>query len=82
MPGTRNKNFFNIILILLIVCGALLLNGNSGVVKAGTDEVYKNIEVFIEVLRQIDTSRGFLTDHAPRQSSVSTGKTVFGIAVK
>ncbi len=54
MPGTRKKTAVNTVLISLIVCGALLLNGNSGVVKAGTDDVYKNIEVFIEVLRQIE----------------------------
>lgn len=54
MPGTRKKTAVNIVLISLIVCGALLLNGNRGVVKAGTDDTYKNIEVFIEVLRQIE----------------------------
>ncbi len=54
MSGIRKKTAVNVVLISLIVCGALLLNGNSGVVKAGTDDVYKNIEVFIEVLRQIE----------------------------
>ncbi len=54
MSVFRKKITVNIILISLFVCGALFLNGNGGTVKAGTDEVYKNIEVFIEVLRQIE----------------------------
>ena len=54
MPVSRTKFAVNAILISLFVCGALFLNGNSGLVKADTDEVYKNIEVFIEVLRQIE----------------------------
>ncbi|MBW2216098.1 MAG: S41 family peptidase [Deltaproteobacteria bacterium] len=54
MSVFRKKITVNIILISLFVCGALFLNGNGGTVKAGTDEVYKNIEVFIEVLRQVE----------------------------
>jgi len=54
MPISRTKVAVNAILISLFVCGALFLNGNNGFVKADTDEVYKNIEVFIEVLRQIE----------------------------
>ncbi|MCP4683463.1 MAG: S41 family peptidase [Desulfobacterales bacterium] len=48
------KLFVNITLISLFACGALFLNGNDGEVKAGTEEVYKNIEIFTEVLRQIE----------------------------
>ena len=54
MSVFRKKITVNIILISLFVGGALFLNGNGGTVKAGTDEVYKNIEVFIEVLRQVE----------------------------
>jgi len=54
MPVSRKKFLVNIILISLFVGGALFLNGNGGVVKADTDEVYKNIEIFVEVLRQIE----------------------------
>ena len=54
MSVSRKKISVNIILISLFVGGALFLNGNGGTVKAGTDEVYKNIEVFIEVLRQVE----------------------------
>ncbi len=54
MPVIRKKIAANIFLIALFLCGAFLLNGNSGIVKAGTDDVYKNIEVLIEVLRQIE----------------------------
>ncbi len=56
MSVIRKKITVNVILVFLFVCGALFLNGNGGVVKAGTDDVYKNIEVFIEVLRQIEES--------------------------
>ncbi len=34
--------------------GILFFHGNNGDVKADTNEVYKNIEVFTEVLRQIE----------------------------
>ena len=36
------------------MAGILLINGGSGHVKAGTGDIYKNIEVFTEVLRQIE----------------------------
>lgn len=54
MQGTKTKFTVNIILISLFICGSFFLNGNGGVVKADTDEVYRNIEVFVEVLRQIE----------------------------
>ena len=54
MPVIRKKIAANILIIALFLCGAFLLNGNGGIVKAGTDDVYKNIEVLIEVLRQIE----------------------------
>jgi carboxyl-terminal processing protease len=54
MPVTRKKNVINIILISAFICGVLFLHGNGGIVKAGTDETYKNIEIFVEVLRQVE----------------------------
>jgi len=54
MSVSRTRFTANIVLISFFVCGALFLNGNGGEVKADTDEVYKNIEVFTEVLRQIE----------------------------
>jgi len=44
----------DIILISLLMAGILLINGGSGQVKAGNGDIYKNIEVFTEVLRQIE----------------------------
>jgi carboxyl-terminal processing protease len=51
----RNKRIIiDILLISLLMAGILLINGGSGHVKAGTGDIYKNIEVFTEVLRQIE----------------------------
>lgn len=36
------------------MAGILLFNGGRGQVKAGSSDIYKNIEVFTEVLRQIE----------------------------
>lgn len=54
MPVTRKKQAVNTLLISVMICGLLFLHGNGGIVKAGTDETYKNIEIFVEVLRQIE----------------------------
>jgi len=54
MSVSKTKLAVNIILISLFACGTLFLNGNGGAVKADTNEVYKNIEVLVEVLRQIE----------------------------
>jgi carboxyl-terminal processing protease len=40
--------------LCVLISGLLFLQGSGSDVKAGTDEVYKNIEVFAEVLRQIE----------------------------
>lgn len=40
--------------LCFLLCGFLFFQGSGSYVKAGTDEVYKNIEVFAEVLRQIE----------------------------
>ena len=54
MTIKNRKLFLNIILITLLISGILFSNGNSGNVKADTSEIYKNIEIFTEVLRQIE----------------------------
>ena len=54
MSVYKKRFILNIILVSLLVCGALFLNGNGGDVKADTNDVYKDIEVFTEVLRQIE----------------------------
>ena len=54
MSVYKKRFILNIIMVSLLVCGALFLNGNGGDVKADTNEVYKDIEVFTEVLRQIE----------------------------
>lgn len=51
----KNKRLSIEILLLSLVVGMILFfNGNSRPVTAGTGEVYKNIELFTEVLRQIE----------------------------
>jgi len=56
MAFNNKKLFLDIILISLLVAGILFSNGNSGFVKADTSDVYKNIEILTEVLRQIEKS--------------------------
>jgi carboxyl-terminal processing protease len=49
------RRFVNIIVIALFVSSALfLLGGDKREVRAGTKDVYKNIEIFTEVLTQIE----------------------------
>ena len=54
MTFNKKKIFLDIILMSLLIMGILFFNGNSLDVKADTSDVYKNIEVFTEVLRQIE----------------------------
>ena len=54
MAFSNKKFFLNIVLITLLVGGILFLKGSDTKVTAGTSDVYKNIEVFAEVLRQIE----------------------------
>ena len=54
MKLPKTKIIFNFLLISVFLCGALFLNGNGGEVKADTDEIYKNIGVLTEVLRQVE----------------------------
>lgn len=41
-------------LVVLSAGSALLLKGDGGLVSAGTDDVYKSLDIFTEVLRQIE----------------------------
>jgi carboxyl-terminal processing protease len=52
-PGKR-KTFLSILLACLLVAGVLFFHGNQEEVKADTDAVYKNIELFTEVLREVE----------------------------
>jgi carboxyl-terminal processing protease len=53
----KNKRLFVELFLLSLVVGMILfVNGNSRPVTAGTGEVYKNVELFTEVLRQIEKS--------------------------
>ena len=57
MSGNSNKRlYFQTILMAILVGGILLVNGHSGLVKAGTgsNEIYKNMEILTEVIRQIE----------------------------
>ncbi len=53
--GVYKKRFaMSVVLISIFVASALFLNGSGREVKADTKDVYKNLEVFTEVLRQIE----------------------------
>lgn len=54
MAFSKKRIVIDIILISLLMAGILLFNGGRGQVKAGSSDIYKNIEVFTEVLRQIE----------------------------
>jgi carboxyl-terminal processing protease len=57
MMRLKSKRLGIGVFLLSLVVGAILfLNGNSRPVTAETGEVYKNIELFTEVLRQIEKS--------------------------
>ncbi|MGM0664979.1 MAG: S41 family peptidase [Thermodesulfobacteriota bacterium] len=54
MKLLNGKALIGALLLCFLISGFLFLQGSGSYVKAGTDEVYKNIEVFAEVLRQIE----------------------------
>lgn len=54
MGFPQKKLFTNILIMSLVIPGVLFINGGSGDVKANTDDVYRNIELFTEVLRQVE----------------------------
>ena len=54
MPRNNKRFFLQTIVFCLLIGSILFFNGNTVVVKAGTGEAYKNLEVLTEVLRQIE----------------------------
>jgi len=54
MASSRKRLSLNIILLSCLMLGVLFFKGNNGDVKADTNEVYRNIEIFTEVLRQVE----------------------------
>jgi carboxyl-terminal processing protease len=54
MPRNEKRFFLQTIVFCLLIGCILFLNGNASVVKAGTGEAYKSLELFTEVLRQIE----------------------------
>lgn len=54
MGFPQKRLFSNIMIISLLILGIHFLNGNGGEVNADTDDVYRNIEIFTEVLRQVE----------------------------
>ena len=54
MVTSNKKLFANIVLISAFVLGFLFLNGDGEKVEADTKDVYKNIEILTEVLRQVE----------------------------
>ena len=54
MKESKKKGFVSIFLACLIVAGLLFFQGSGREVKADSDEVYKNIELFTEVLREVE----------------------------
>ncbi|MEW6665554.1 MAG: S41 family peptidase [Thermodesulfobacteriota bacterium] len=64
MGFRKRKISVETILIFLVIAGAMFFNGNRGHVKAGTEDVYKNLELFAEVLRQIE--RNYVEPQDPK----------------
>jgi len=54
MPRNNRRFFLQIIAFCLLIGSILFFNGNAVVVKAGTGESYRSLELLTEVLRQIE----------------------------
>lgn len=54
MMRTSMKRLPLVVIICLMMGGLVFVSGKGRDVTAGTDEVYENIEIFTEVLRQIE----------------------------
>jgi carboxyl-terminal processing protease len=50
----KSKNLALVVAICLLIGGLFFVNGKNRDVTAGTSDVYKNIEIFTEVLREIE----------------------------
>lgn len=56
MSISKKGFVLNTIIVSLFLCGVLFLYKNDSEVEADTRDVYENIEIFTEVLRQIEKS--------------------------
>jgi len=65
MVSPRKKIFLDVVIISLFLLGILFIKGNSSDVKADTNDVYKNIEIFTEVLRYIE--RNYVEEQDPKK---------------
>ena len=55
MISNKKRLFFNITIISAFIVGILFLNGSSGTEKKdAADDIYKNIDIFLEVLQQVE----------------------------
>lgn len=55
MVSNKKRLFLNIVIISVFVVGILFLNGSSGTEKKETiDDIFKNIDIFLEVLQQVE----------------------------
>ncbi len=54
MKRSRRRIFTCILGLSVLLPGLFFFQGSGAHVKAGTDDVYRNIEIFAEVLRQIE----------------------------
>ena len=54
MPRNKKRLFFQTVGFGVLIGSILFFNGNTVMVKAGTGETYKNLELLTEVLRQIE----------------------------
>lgn len=54
MVLTGKKIVLYTLIVSLLMAGILFLNGNNRDVKADSSEIYKNIEIFTDVLRKIE----------------------------
>ena len=63
--GVKNRIFAVTILGCFLVAGLIFLSGKGRHVTAGTSDVYKNIEIFAEVLREIE--RNYVEPQDPQR---------------
>ncbi len=54
MQSPQKKITLNTVTVSLLILAVLLLIGNRGNVKADTEDIYKHIEIFTEVLKQVE----------------------------
>ena len=54
MLFSSKRLFFYVMIITFLMVGILFLNGNNRIVKADTNEIYENLEIFTDVLRKIE----------------------------